>query len=189
MDSIAALWSRAQALEQQKGWDEARAVYESIVTREPLHVPARLRLSRFEQFADHYLESKQHLWRAVDSAREHGNTRNIGHVTARLLEFAEEQEVGALIESVSWSDQHVIRQSPALAQHLWLAGRYTEALKFLDAVQSRVPAHPLLIYTRANVLRYLGNMEAAEREYEACIALAPAFADAHWSLSTHSKAK
>ena len=187
MDSIAALWTRAQALEQRKSWDEARAVYESIVGREPMHVPARLRLSRFEQFADHYLESKQHLWRAVDSVREHANTRNIGHVTARLLEFAEEQEVAGLIESVNWSDQHVRRQSPALAQHLWLAGRYAEALRFLDAVQSHVPPHPLLTYTRANVFRYLGQMDAAEREYEAAIALSPSFPDAHWSLSTHSK--
>lgn len=189
MDSISGLWNRAQALEQAGQWQQAKGLYESIVASEPHHVPARLRLSRFEQFADRYLESKQHLWRAVDAVREHSNTRNIGHVTSRLLEFAEEQEVAALILAANWSDPNVIRQSPSLAQHLWLAGQYNEALRFLDAMKPHVPAHPLLSYTRANVLRYLGDMEGAGSEYEACLALSPAFPDAHWSLATHSRAR
>ncbi len=188
MESIRMLWAEAQALEQANQWQQARRLYESIVDKEPYHVPARLRLSRFEEFADRYLESKQHLWRAVDAVRDHANTRNAGYVTARLLEFAEELEVGALIMSLDWSDSHVIRQSPSLAQHLWLAGRYEEALRFIEAVRRHIPAHALLSYTRANVLRYLGDMRAAEDDYEAAIALAPEFADAHWSLATHSKA-
>ncbi|MFL6547995.1 MAG: tetratricopeptide repeat-containing sulfotransferase family protein, partial [Povalibacter sp.] len=141
------------------------------------------------QFADRYLESKQHLWRAVDAVREHSSTRNIGYVTSRLLEFAEEVEVAELIIATNWSDPNVIRQSPSLAQHLWLAGRYNEALRFLDAMADRAPTHPLLSYTRANVLRYLGDMNGAESEYEACISASPELPDAHWSLSTHSKAQ
>jgi len=189
MESLADLWSRAQQFEAQKNWEQARAVYESLLAREPHHVPARLRMSRFEQFADRYLTSKEHLWRAVDSVREYGSTRHMAHVTARLLEFAEEEEVAALILSVNWSDPHVVRQSPVLAQHLWLSGRYQDTLRFLDSVAARVPAHPLLAYTRGNVLRYLGDMPGAEQQYEACLALSPDFPDAHWSLATHSRAQ
>lgn len=142
-------------------------------------------MSRFEQFADRYLAAKEHVQRAADAIRGGHGTRVVGYVTARLLEFAEEGAVASTILSLDWSDPDVIRQSPVLAQHLWLAGRYEDTLRFLD----RVPAHHLLSFTRANVLRYLGDMPGAEREYEACLALSPDFADAHWALATHARAR
>ncbi len=146
-------------------------------------------MSRFEQFADRYLAAKEHVQRAADAIRGRHGTRLIGYVTARLLEFAEEGEVASTILSLDWSDPDVIRQSPVLAQHLWLAGRYEDALRFLDALADRLPAHHLLSFTRANVLRYLGDMAGAEREYEACLTLSPDFADAHWALATHARAQ
>ncbi|MFC4314059.1 tetratricopeptide repeat-containing sulfotransferase family protein [Steroidobacter flavus] len=182
-------WARAQQYELRGLWDEARSLYETILDREPRHVPARLRMSRFEQISDRYLASKEHAWQAAEAVREHGSTRHIGYVTARLLEFAEEPAVVSLIESVDWSDPNVISQSAVLAQQLWLAGDYRGALRFLEAMARQVPAHPLLIFTRANVYRYLGDMQAAESDYEACLALSPDLADAHWALATHSKAR
>ncbi|WP_129778216.1 tetratricopeptide repeat-containing sulfotransferase family protein [Peristeroidobacter soli] len=182
-------WARAQQYELRGLWDEARALYESILILEPRHVPARLRLSRFEQLADRYLTSKEHALRAAEAVREHGSTRHIGYVTARLLDFAEEPAVVSLINAVDWSDPNVVSQSAVLAQQLWLAGDYRGALRFLEAMAKQVHAHPLLIFTRANVYRYLGDMQAADRDYEACLALSPDFADAHWALATHSKAR
>ncbi|MGH8241044.1 MAG: tetratricopeptide repeat protein, partial [Steroidobacteraceae bacterium] len=185
MQSVSESWNRARQLEEQGSWDQARALYEAILAREPLHVPARLRLSRFEQLADRYLPAKEHVQRAADAIREGHGRQLIGYVTARLLEFAEESAVASTILSLDWSDPDVIRQSPVLAQHLWLAGRYEDALRFLDCV----PAHHLLSFTRANVLRYLGDMPGAEREYEACLTMSPDFADAHWALATHARAQ
>ncbi|HEY5761005.1 MAG TPA: sulfotransferase [Steroidobacter sp.] len=146
-------------------------------------------MARFEQFADHYLAAKEHVLRAAEAVRENSSTRHIGYVTARLLEFAEESTVVTLIKSVDWSEPNVISQSAILAQHLWLAGDYQGALRFLDAMADPVRAHPLLIFTRANVYRYLGDMHAANREYEVCLALSPDFPDAHWALATHSRAQ
>lgn len=146
-------------------------------------------MSRFEQLADRYLTAKEHVWQAAEAVREHGSTRHIGYVTARLLEFAEEPTVVSLIKSVDWSEPNVISQSAVLAQHLWLARDYLGALSFLDAMASHVPAHPLLAFTRANVLRFLGDMHAAEREYERCLAMSPDFPDAHWAVATHSRAQ
>lgn len=188
MQAVAELWNRAQRLEAGGSRAQARATYEEILAHEPYHVPARLRMSRLDQFADDYRASKQHVLIAAEGVEQHANTRNMGYVTARLLEFAEEERVAGIILHANTSDPHVVRQSPSLAQHLWLTGRYAETLKFLDAVGTQAGPHPLLTYTRANVLRYLGDMEAAEREYEASIAMAPDFADAHWSLATHAKA-
>lgn len=146
-------------------------------------------MARLEQLADRYLEAKQHVWRAADAVREHSSTRDMGYVTARLLQFAEEGAVVSLIRSVDWSDPNVVRQSAVLAQHLWLAGDYRCALDFLDAVTGQVRPNHLLTFTRANVLRYLGDMQAAETAYEACLALAPDFPDAHWAVATHSKSQ
>jgi len=145
-------------------------------------------MARLEQLADRYLPAKHQVLLAADAVRESSSTRHMGYVTGRLLEFAEEGAVVSLIESVDWSDPHVIRQSAVLAQHLWLAGEYQGALRLLDAMASQAPAHHLLSFTRANVLRYLGYMEAAAREYEACLALSPDFPDAHWAIATHSRA-
>jgi tetratricopeptide (TPR) repeat protein len=146
-------------------------------------------MSRYEQFADRYLAAKEHARQAAIAIRERHGTQLVGYVSARLLEFAEEGEAAAIILSLDWSDPEVIRQSPVLAQHLWLAGRYDDTLRFLDAVAGRVPAHHLLSFTRANVLRYLGDMAGAEREYETCLRLSPHFADAHWALATHARAE
>lgn len=183
------LWARAELCEKRGLTSEARSLYEAILASEPLHVPARLRMARLEQLADRYLAAKEHVLRAAEGARDHSSTRDMGYVTARLLQFAEEAAVVSLINSVAWSDPNVIRQSAVLAQHLWLAGDYQGALHFLDTMATHVPAHPLLAFTRANVLRYLGDMQAADREYDASLALSPDFADAHWALATHSKAQ
>ncbi len=189
MESHRETWARAQRCEEQGHWDGARSLYEVILASEPRHVPARLRMARFEQLADRYLSAKEHVLRAADAVREHSSTRHMGYVTGRLLEFAEEATVVSLINSVDWSEPNVIRQSAVLAQHLWLAGDYQGALRFLDAMTTHVPAHPLLALTRANVLRYLGDMQAAETGYEACLAMSPDLPDAHWALATHSKAQ
>jgi tetratricopeptide (TPR) repeat protein len=189
MQSHRELWARAQLCEERGVLSEARSLYEAILASEPCHVPARLRMARLEQLADRYLTAKEHVLRAADAVREHSSTRHMGYVTARLLQFAEEAAVVSLIKSADWSDPNVIRQSAVLAQHLWLAGDYQGTLRFLDAMASHVPAHPLLAFTRANVLRYLGDMPAADREYEACLAMSPDFPDAHWAVATHSRAQ
>jgi tetratricopeptide (TPR) repeat protein len=189
MDSIVELWNRSQELESRGNRDEARSVYESILAREPYHVPARLRMSRLEQIADRYGASKEHALQAADAVSMHSATRNIGYVTARLLDFAEEERAAAIIIAADPSDPNVIRQSPALAQQLWLAGKYQEALRFLDAMKKHVSVHPLLTLTRANVLRFLGDMERAEQEYEATLRMSPDMADAHWLLSTHTRSQ
>ena len=182
-------WVRAQQCELRGLWDEARALYEAILASEPRHVPARLRMARFEQLADRYLTAKEHVWQAAETVREYSGTRHIGYVTARLLAFAEEPAVVSLIQSAGWTDPNIISQSAVLAQHLWLAGDYQVALNFLNAMACHVPAHPLLAFTRGNVLRYLGDMQAAEGDYERCLAMSPDFPDAHWAVATHCRAQ
>ncbi|GAB3510426.1 tetratricopeptide repeat-containing sulfotransferase family protein [Pseudoxanthomonas daejeonensis] len=188
MQSVTESWQAAQRLEAAAAWQQAQPLYASILAQEPDHVPARLRMSRLEQFADRYGPARAHALHAAEAVRRGIGVRNIGYVSGRLLDFAEEGEVASLILSADWRDPEVIRHSPTLAQHLWLSGRYADALRLLDAIEPLTTPHPLLHFTRANVLRYLGDMPAAERHYEACLALSPGMADAHWALATHSRA-
>lgn len=181
-------WKRGQQFEAARDLASARAEYETLLAVDGRHIPARLRLSRFEQAQGRYRRARQHALQAADAIRGGAGTRLLSHVTLRLLEFAEEIEVATLVLSVDWDDPHVLAQSPMLAQHLWLAGRYGDALRFLDAVSPRLPPQPLLLFTRANVLRYLGRMDEAAALYEQCLALRPGFADAHWAIATHHRA-
>lgn len=189
MQSVPESWQQAQRHEAAGAWQQARPLYESILAIEPGHVPARLRMSRLEQAAGRHAPARGHALQAAATVRQRGGSRHIGYVTARLLDFAEEDEAAALVLAADWNDPGFIRQSPVLAQHLWLARRYEEALRLLDAMARHAPAHPLLAFTRGNVLRYLGDMDGAGRQYEASLALDPGLADAHWALATHSRAQ
>ena len=182
-------WKRGQHFEATHDLRSAQGEYEALLKLDGCHVPARLRMSRFEQFQGRYGRARQHALQAADAIRLGGSTRHLPYVTLRLLDFSEDVEVASVILSADWDDPDIIAQSPALAQHLWLTGRYEDALRFLDAVGPRLPPHPLLLLTRANVLRYLGRMDEAGAQYERCLALRPDFADAHWAVATHSRAE
>lgn len=177
-------WQRGQQFEAARDLPAARSEYETLIGLEAMHVPALLRLSRFAQLDGRYGTARQYALRAADAIRLGASTRNLGHVTRRLLDFSEDVEVASVILSADWPDPAVLSQSPVLAQHLWLVGRFEDALRFLDAVEARVPASHLLAFTRANVLRYLGQLDAASAGYEQSLRLRPTFADAHWAIAT-----
>ncbi|RXR08421.1 tetratricopeptide repeat-containing sulfotransferase family protein [Pseudoxanthomonas composti] len=182
------LWSQAQDLEKAGAVDAAIERYAQIVSVDAHHVPALLRLSRFTQFQGRYRQSRQYARDAADAVRLGQRTRLMSYVTQRLLEFSEELEVSSLILSTDWQDPDVVRQSPVLAQHLWLAGRYEDSLRFIDTLTPRIPPHPLMALTRANVLRYLGRMDEASAAYEHALQLAPDLPDTHWAIATHARA-
>jgi tetratricopeptide (TPR) repeat protein len=181
-------WAQGQQFEAQRDLKSARAEYEALLQLDHRHIPARLRLSRFAQFDGRYREARQHALQAADTIRLGAGTKHLGYVSLRLLDFSEDAEVASVILSADWSDPDILRQSPALAQHLWLSGRYDDALRFLDGVQLRLAPNALLMFTRANVLRYLGRMQEAGVCYERSLALDPTLVDAHWAVATHTGA-
>lgn len=177
------LWRSGQAYESQGDLGAARQAYASIVALHAQHIPALLRLSRFSEQAGHYRQAHQYALRAADAARLGGSSRLLAYVTMRLLDFAEEAEVASVVLGGDWQDPQVLQQSPALLQHLWLAGRYEDALRLLDTIEPRVGPHPLLRFTRGQLQQYLGNFDAAASAYENALALDPALADVHWAIA------
>ena len=177
------LWRTGQAHESQGDSTAAREAYAAIIALHAQHIPALLRLSRFSEEAGHYRQAHQYALRAADAARLGGSSRLLAYVTLRLLDFAEEAEVASVVLGADLQDPQVLRQSPALLQHLWLAGRYEDAMRVLDAIEPRVGPHPLLRFTRGQLQQYLGDFDGAAAAYEDALTLDPALADVHWAMA------
>jgi hypothetical protein len=181
-------WRLARTHEIEHRPLEAKAIYEKLLEEDARRLYVALRLSAIEQALDHYLAARKHVLHSAELVRN-SRWNDLAIVTHRLLAFDEQRLVRDLILGVDWTHRDVIRNSAVLSQHLWLTGNVREALDLIRAVEPRVRPSAQLSYSKANALRYLGRLDEAEAEYERCIRLAPGFADAHWSLSSHRKAR
>lgn len=188
MPQIAQHWAQAQAFEAARNPEGARAEYEAILELDAAQAGAWLRLSRLDNLSDQYRASRLRALTAAKAVVEKRDWKMLPFVTLRLLSFDERNAVRDLIVNADWTHREVIGQSPVLSQHLWLIEEYQEALRLIDEALRHVRGHHLLSYSRANALRYCGRMVEATAEYEKCIALAPGYAYAHWSLAYHQKA-
>lgn len=185
---VAQYWAQAQSHEAARDKQAAKAAYEEVVKLDPSRTAAWLRLSAFATAEDRYRNARLQALNAAKAVSEGSDWKHLPFVTMRLLSFDERNTIRDLIVKADWSHRDVIAQSAVLSQHLWLINEYEAALRLIDEAHRHVRAHPLLSYSRANALRYCGRMEEATAEYERCIALAPDYAHAHWSLAYHQKA-
>ena len=188
-EALSRHWNEARRHEAAGDIHAAKAAYEAMLAIEPMLVVPRLRLSRFAQVADRYVDAHAQALHASRIASCTRAAKDVGFVTLRLLSFAEEAEAARLIEELDWSDDEVLKQAAVLIQHLWLAGRHQQALDFLTRASSRVRPDARLSYTRANVLRSLGRLDEATEHYEYALQLSPHDPYAHWSLAYHQAAE
>ncbi|WP_189644623.1 tetratricopeptide repeat-containing sulfotransferase family protein [Luteimonas gilva] len=151
---------------------------------EPGRLYVRMRLSLLEQAFGHYRRSREHALAAADAVRS-GRWSQIGSVTARLLAFDEGEALHGLIRAADWSSVEIARNSPLLAQQLYLTDRADMALDLIDAVFAKAADSEHLSYARANALRYTGRLDEATAEYERCLSLQPNYVHAHWALAYH----
>ncbi|MCC8537225.1 sulfotransferase [Xanthomonas axonopodis pv. poinsettiicola] len=180
-----ARWKAAQQAESMGDWEQAEHHYSALVEEQPHHVPALLRLSRYAQRHDQYGRAHDFALRAADAVRLGSSPRHLGYVTLRLLDFSEDAELASSILSASWTHPEIIRQSPVLAQHLWLAGRFDDALRLMDQANRILGPNPLLLYTRANVLQFSGKIDESAALLRHVLTLKPDFIDAHWTAAKH----
>lgn len=178
-------WGRARVHEASGNVAAATLVYQSIVQLDPAQVDAWLRLSMLERATGHYRAALEYVRSAAAAVAAKRAWKHLAEVSLQLLHFDEIEQAHELIASADWAAPDVVRQSPTLSQHLWLCGNYRAALEMIDASSRRVQPNPLLSYSRANALRYCGRLDEATAEFERCIALAPDYAPAHWSLAYH----
>lgn len=165
----------------------AHAIYESVLRAEPARLYVRMRLSLVEQAFGYYRRSREHALAAADAVRS-GRWSEVGSVAARLLAFDEGETLRDLIRAGDWNSAEIARNSPLLAQQLYLTGHADEALALIDTVFSKAADSEHLSYARANALRYTGRLEEATAEYERCLGLQPHYVHAHWALAYHQAA-
>ncbi|HJR72240.1 MAG TPA: sulfotransferase [Luteimonas sp.] len=175
---------RARDLEIAGDLAAAHAIYSGVMSAEPGRLYVRLRLSALEQAFGHYRQSREHALAAAEAVRN-GRWNEIGSATARLLAFDEGQALRDLIREADWNSVEIARNSPLLAQQLYLTGHADEALALIDAVLPKVGNSEHLSYARANALRYTGRLEEATAEYERCLTLQPNYVHTHWALANH----
>ncbi|MEJ7745600.1 MAG: sulfotransferase [Luteimonas sp.] len=180
------LWRRARSLENEGNPAAAKAIYESLLQADPERLYVRLRLSAIEQVEGNYRAAREHALRSGETVR-HARWKDLAVVTTRLLTFDEHSTVRGLILGTDWNDPEILKSSAVLAQHLWLIDETAQALRMIENASLRAPSSPILSYSRAQVLRYLGRMEEATVEYERCLQLEPNEVLAHWSLAHHEK--
>jgi tetratricopeptide (TPR) repeat protein len=92
----------------------------------------------------------------------------------------------ALLECVEhsrWRERRSATWLTDLAMMVSTIGANELAMEMLDLAIIREPNNPQARYFRGVVQMFFGDMEAAERELELCIAKAPGFTQAHWVLS------
>jgi tetratricopeptide (TPR) repeat protein len=181
-------WQQAQAFEARGELTQARTAYEDILAIAPRQPIARLRLSDIAERQGRYRDARREANAAADIVRDMRRWDMLPFATLRLLAFDERDRVRDLILGADWSQAAVLAQSTVLSQHLWLIDENDAALRLLDAAMPRARPHPLLHYSRGNVLRNAGRLREATEEFERSIALAPTDPYAHWSLAYHAKA-
>lgn len=183
-DDFETLWRQARSHEAAGDLASAHAIYASILRGQPGNLPAHLRMSALEQVFGHYRQSHAHALAASQAVRN-GYWGDIGAATRLLLAFDEGQVLRDLIHEADWKSVDIIRNSPLLAQQLYLTDHADDALELIDAVSARASDSEHLSYARANALRYSGRMDEATEEYERCLRLRPDYPYAHWALAYH----
>ena len=179
--TIQRLWERGETAMRQKNWREAAKAFEEILALEPGHLPAMLKASSALLQLDQYNKARARLMSALAVANHHpGLVLELGrklrqfHEPALLLDLLERSRFIANAPPPALTEMALIvssigDQETALA----LVRRATQLAP--DAFQGR--------YLHGTVLMFLGRMEEAEAELEACIRLQPDFPQAHWVLS------
>lgn len=146
-------------------------------------VAAWLALAEIEQLAGRYRAAKSAVQGALLATRRAENAGALAAVGVRLLEFNETARVAEMVHGADWSSPDVLRQSPSLVQHLWLAGDDEGALQLAEHARERIAPNAMLEYSCALVSRDTGALAAAQAGLERAIRIDPTYAPCHWSLA------
>jgi tetratricopeptide (TPR) repeat protein len=182
-DRVQKLWQRGLAYFNQDNLDAAQAAFESVLARDPEHGPARFRLSMIAM-------RRGNLVRAIALAREvrrrapeqlEVNT----HLARCLLQAGQVKEATLIATAAA---PRALREGSAtvlesLGTLFQMLGDSARALPLLDKANAHQPGQLSLLRARAKALQACGRLDDARTDLEACLALAPHNAVAHWQLA------
>lgn len=184
--SLEPQWLAARGHEARGELDAARDIHESVLRADPTQAYAWHRLSAIAAIQGRHRDARNAAMQGTAIAVAHRRWKILPYLTRQLLGFDEREAVRRAIAAADWSDPAILAQSAVLAQQLWLADDHEQGLRLADRGLQSAPRSHLLHYVRANLLRHLGRAGEATAAFEQAIALAPAFAEAHWALAHHA---
>jgi tetratricopeptide (TPR) repeat protein len=182
----AALWQRAERHLAAREHAAARGALEALLAADPKHAMARLRLSMLATQAGRYRESLEHLLAVARLPPEDPELALL--VAGMLHRLGEVAEALRLLSMPRWPLAAARGQLLQMAQLAQQMDAMALAGSLLDRADAGVAPPPAALYLRATLQTFAGELDAAESSLGACIARAPAFAPAHWSLSRLRKA-
>lgn len=180
-ENVSALWNKAETFARQGQWAAALTQYDNVLAKDPAHAMAMLRASRMALSLGRYRDGHDYAMRAL--SRRPGSDEAVLTLARALRMY---NEPGALLECVEhsrWKERRSATWLTDLAMMVSTIGANELAMEMLDLAIIREPNNPQARYFRGVVQMFFGNMEAADRELELCIAKAPTFTQAHWVLS------
>jgi hypothetical protein len=180
-ETVSALWVKAEGFARNARWAEALAQYEKLLARDPDHAMAMLRASRMALSLGQYRVGHDYAMRAL--ARRPGGDEAVLMLARALRMYNEPLALLECIEHSRWRERRSATWLTDLAMMVSTIGANDLAMEMLDLAIIREPQNPQARYFRGVVQMFFGNMDAAERELELCIARAPGFTQAHWVLS------
>jgi tetratricopeptide (TPR) repeat protein len=182
MNRIQQLWAAAETASARKDWQDAAARLDAIVALEPGHVPALLKAASSHLRLDHYQLAHQRLLLALSHANGHpGLTMELAR---RLRQFHEAQTLLDLLKGsdfIRCGDPKLLTEMSLIVSSL---GDQTSALELVDRALTIAPDFAQAFYLRGTLHMFLGDMDRAEADLEACLKREPQFPQAHWVLSS-----
>lgn len=179
--SVQALWRQGEDYARKGQWGAAIRAYDLVLEQDPTHSLAMLRASRMALSLGRYRDGLDYAMRAL--ACRPGGDEAILTLARALRMYNEPMALLECVEHSRWRERRSAMWLTDMAMMVSTIGANERAMEMLDLAAIRDPVHPPTRYFRGVVQMFFGNMEAAERELELCIAHAPTFMQAHWVLS------
>ena len=175
------LWTQGENALARRDRAGARAAFQSLLALQPGHVPARLRLSTLATAQGRYREAVAELKAIV--ALGPSEPELLALLAGMLHRLGETAEAIGCASHASWGSSRDPAQLEDMADLLVQMGELDAASLQLDRADGISGASAKSCYLRGNIELFRGRLIEASAATEACLARAPAHAQAHWLLS------
>lgn len=176
-------WLRAQRYLAGGQLDAAQVKLESLLQRDPAHIPTHIMLGQVAWNQDRLRDATRHALDAAQLLTATSQAQQIIDVTATLLQVGEIVKARECLEHPALSaiqDGAMLVRLGLLRQML---GEHPEALELLDRAKAAGMDAPDFHFYRGVELTFNGRMDDARCELETCLEQAPMFGRAALALS------
>ncbi|HEY8682646.1 MAG TPA: sulfotransferase, partial [Rhodanobacter sp.] len=175
------LYAQATAAYNQKDWRRALELAAQLIPQAPKHAElhylaglAALELQQMPQALEYLHRASELYPMRADYVTQFAKALSLVNLSAEAMVLADRALTLLPLDAQTLDTLGVV---------FTRANAHERATALYDRAVALAPNHPNYRYNLAKSLVFLGDMDAAERELEACLALAPWYWGAHLTLS------